>query len=90
MENKFAFIYQATVCWTEEGETRHYRIAGLGFCEDFTDAIRQIEASEGDALDSIEHLELLGEKGDSLIGIPSKCVRPIIEGEALEPYTKEV
>lgn len=90
MENKFAFIYQATVCWAEDGKTHHYRIAGLGFCEDFTDAIRQIEAREGDNLDSIEHLELLGEKGDSLIEIPSKCVRPIIENKTLEPYTKEV
>ena len=92
MENKIAFIYQATVCWYDEDDRKnhHYRIAGLGFCENFTDAIRQIEDYEGDNLESIEHLELLGEKGDSLIQIPSKCVRPIIENEALEPYTKEV
>lgn len=94
MKNQFAFVYQATVAWydADEGKSCHYRIAGLGFCEDFTDAVRQIEEKEGNILESIEHIELLGEKGDTLIDIPSKFVRPLIERNMneLEPYTKEV
>ena len=92
MKNQFAFVYQATICWYEDGESHHYRIAGLGFCTDFTDAVRQLEEKEGDTLESIEHIELLGEKGDTLIDIPSKFVRPLIERDMneLEPYTKEV
>ena len=94
MKNQFAFVYQATITWydIDDGESRHYRIAGLGFCTDFTDAVRQIEEKEGDTLESIEHLELLGEKGDTIIEIPSAWVKRIIDRDPLEleKYTKEV
>ena len=94
MKNQFAFVYQATVAWydADEGKSRHYRIAGLGFCTDFTDAVRQIEEKEGDTLESIEHLELLGDNGDTLIEIPSPWVKRLIDRDPLEleKYTKEV
>lgn len=94
MKNQFAFVYQATVAWydIDEGKSCHYRIAGLGFCTDFTDAVHQIEEKEGDTLESIEHLEFLGEKGDTLIEIPSAWVKRLIDRNPLEleKYTKEV
>ena len=91
MKDRYAFIYQATVSWYEEGESRRYRIAGLGFCSDFADAVHQIEAKEGRDLESIEHLELLGEKNDTIIEIPPTIVRTIIDYDIynLTPYTKE-
>lgn len=92
MKNKYPFIYQATVLWIEDNETHHYRIAGLGFCEDYVDAVAQIEKREGENLESIEHLEIIGEKGDTIIEIPPNFVRPLIEHDPLKltPYTKEV
>jgi hypothetical protein len=91
MKDRFAFIYQATVSWYEDGESRRYRIAGLGFCSDFADAVHQIESKEGRDLESIEHLELLGEKNDTIIEIPPSIVKTIIDYDIynLTPYTKE-
>lgn len=92
MTKHFPYIYQATVCWYEDGEAKHYRVAGLGFCEDFTDAMHQIEAREGDNLESIEHLELIGERDETIIEIPVKAVKDILEHDPainIEKYTKE-
>lgn len=90
MGKKCGFVYQATVAWYD-GESHHYRIAGLGFAEDFTDAVRQIEAREGETLETIEHIEFVTEKGEPLIEIPSKFVKPLCERDLceLEPYVKE-
>ena len=92
MKNKYPFIYQATVFWIEGDEACHYRIAGLGFCEDYVDAVAQIEKREGENLESIEHLEMIGQKGETLIEIPPNLVKLIIEHDPLKltPYTKEV
>ena len=69
MANTYPFIYQATISWYEisEHKSHHYRIAGLGFCDSYTDAIQQIEKREGDTLESIEHLEIIGEKNETII-----------------------
>ena len=87
----YPFIYQATVFWYD-GESHHYRIAGLGFAKDFTDAMAQIEKHEGKELESIEHLEFIGEKDETLIEISPAMVRPILDRDPLEltPYTKEL
>lgn len=87
----YPFIYQATVFWYD-GESHHYRIAGLGFAKDFTDAMAQIEKHEGKELESIEHLEFIGEKDETLIEISPAMVRPILNRDPLEltPYTKEL
>lgn len=94
MTNTYPFIYQATVAWyeTSEQKTHHYRIAGLGFCDSYTDAIQQIEKREGDTLESIEHLEIIGEKNETIIEIPPRLVRPLIDYDPgdLEPYKKEL
>ena len=87
----YPFIYQATICWYD-GESHHYRIAGLGFAKDFTDAISQIEEREAENLESIEHLEFIGEKDDTLIEISPSMVRPILDRDPIKltPYTKEL
>lgn len=94
MKNIYPFIYQATVAWYDNSEQKsyHYRIAGLGFCDSYTDAVRQIEEREGETLETIEHLEIIGEKGDTIIEIPPRLVRPIIDFDPgdLEPYKKEL
>lgn len=94
MEITYPFIYQATVAWYDnsERESHHYRIAGLGFCASYADAIQQIEAREGETLESIEHLEIIGEKNETIIEIPPSLVRAIIDYDPgdLEPYTKEL
>ena len=80
--NHYPFVYQATVFWYEDGETHHYRIAGVGFCDSYTDAVQQIEEREKEYLESIEYLELFDESsGDSIIEIPSAWV-PIISKPA--------
>lgn len=94
MTNIYPFIYQATVAWYDNSEQKshHYRIAGLGFCDSYTDAIQQIEEREGETLESIEHLEIIGEKGDTIIEISPRLVRSIIDFDPgdLEPYKKEL
>ena len=84
--NHFPFVYQATVFWYEDDKSSNYRIAGLGFCEDFTDAMRQIEEREGDALVSIEYLELIGERDETIIDIPPAWVKPISETEVCDMW----
>lgn len=94
MKNIYPFIYQATIAWYDNSEQKshHYRIAGLGFCDSYTDAVQQIEEREGETLESIEHLEIIGEKGDTIIEISPRLVRPIIDFDPsdLEPYKKEL
>ena len=88
----YPFVFQATVGWMEDAEYKHYRIAGIGFCEDYTDAVRQIEAREGDCLDSIEHVEIIGERNDTIVEIDPDWVRPLIDTEPwdlLKVYTPE-
>lgn len=90
-KNHYPFVYQATVAWYD-GESNHYRIAGVGFCESFTDAVRQLEEKEGETLQCIEHLEIIGEKDETLIDIHPNWVRSLCEddlGDYLIPYTKE-
>ena len=67
----FPFVYQATLCWWDEEthSNKHYRIAGLGFCSSYTDAVAQIEKREGKDLESIEHVEIIGERDETIIEI---------------------
>lgn len=84
--NHFPFVYQATVYWYEDGETSNYRIAGVGFCDSFTDAMRQIEEREGETLVSIEYLELIGERDETIIDIPPSWVKPLSETEVCDMW----
>lgn len=79
--NHYPFVYQATVFWMDDNEPHNYRIAGVGFCEDFTDAMRQIEESEKDTLVSIEYLELIGDRDDNIIEIPPAWVKSLSQTE---------
>lgn len=67
----YPFLFQATLCWYDEDiqSNKYYRIAGLGFCTGFADAVSQIEKREGNDLESIEHIELIGERDESIIEI---------------------
>lgn len=67
----YPFLYQATLCWYDEDtqSNKHYRIAGLGFCTGFADAVSQLEKREGNYLETIEHIELIGERNESIIEI---------------------
>lgn len=92
MANHYPFVYQATVFWCEPDDdykVHHYRIAGLGFCDSYTDAVAQIEAREGEYLESIEHLELIGERDETIIEISPTWVRPIIE-TPIEDYLEPI
>ena len=81
MKTYFPFVYQATVIWTEsepDFKLHHYRIAGVGFCKDFADAMKQIEKREGDTLESIEYLELFEETNTKILDIPTSWVKPLV------------
>ena len=88
----YPFVYQATIAWYEDGKSSHYRVAGVGFCSSFADATRQIEEREGENLESIEHLEMIGDRDETLIQIHPGWVRPLIDTESWDfmlPYTPE-
>ena len=92
MKKNYPFVYKATLIWNDgppDFEVHHYRTAGVGFCEDFTDAMRQIESRESDALESIEHLELLEECNEKIIEVPSAWIKALITTDSFD-YLKPI
>lgn len=81
----FPFVYQILVCSydCDKGQTLRHRCAGVGFAENYTDALRQIEEKEGDDLECIEHLELIGDGDQNIIDIDPKWVPALIHDEDL-------
>jgi len=81
MKTHYPFVAQYTVAVFDEEEKvmRHYHHSCLGFCESFTDAVAQIEETEGfGELESINHLEIFDEESH-LIEIDPNWVDEIIK-----------
>ena len=59
----FPFIYEVTLSWYDnEKRIGHIlKVAGVGSCTNYTNAMKQIEDKYGDELASIERLESIGE-----------------------------
>lgn len=62
----FPFIFEATLFDYDDGKCHTYKVAGVGSCTSFTDAVMQIENKYKTELVSIEKLNSIGEEEDSL------------------------
>ena len=83
--NHYPFVYQIIVCYydADKGQNLRHRCAGVGFADSYTDAVKQIEDSEGDDLECIEHVEMIGDRDQTLIEIDPKWVPDLIHNEDL-------
>lgn len=71
----FPFVFEATLFYYDydDGKGHTYKVAGVGSCTSFTDAMKQIENTYGTELVSIERLESIGEEENSIqVIIPIK------------------
>lgn len=62
--SKYPFVAQYTVVYYDEDKKvmKHFHHSCVGFCDNFADAVFQIEDAEGTKeLESINHLELFDE-----------------------------
>ena len=76
----FSFIIQGYS--TLGNEPRNYLEHGVGFCETYADAAKQIEEFYGDELIAIKHIELYEER--SLITLPKGSYEEMVD--CLESY----
>lgn len=63
----FPFLFEVTTCWYDDEEKQCYteKHAGVGSCNSFTDAMRQIEQKYGEEIVSIDNLTSIGEYEDT-------------------------
>ena len=59
----FPFLFEVTIFWYDDGEKKGHteKHAGVGSCNSFTDAMRQIEQKYGEEIVSIDNLTSIGE-----------------------------
>ena len=85
----FPFIFEATTyCYDPDEHRGHtYKVAGVGSCTNFTDAVSQIEKEYGEDLASIERLESIGEYKNTdktIIAIKKEWVKEFITNDFLD------
>ena len=85
----FPFIYEATLFWYDnEKKIEHTsKVAGVGSCTSFTNAMEQIENNYGEELISIERLESIGEyesTPQTIIPIKREWVQSFIKEDSFE------
>ena len=59
----FPFLFEVTIFWYDNDEKKGHteKYAGVGSCNSFTDAMRQIEQKYGEEIVSIDNLTSIGE-----------------------------
>lgn len=82
----FPFIFEATISYYDDvdKESHTYKIAGVGSCKNYTDAMNQIETRYKDELVSIEKLQDIGEwesTEQSIIPIKREWVTDFLNGD---------
>ena len=90
----FPFVFEATLFYYdyEDGKGHTYKVAGVGSCTSFTNAMKQIENKYGTELVSIEKLESIGEKENfiqTIIPIKQEWVPAFIKEDAFS-WQKEI
>lgn len=95
MITSFPFIFEATIFWYDDIERKGHteKVAGVGSCTDFTDAMKQIEQKYRNELVSIERLESIGEQESSkktIIPIKREWVSSFIEEDGYFNWVEEI
>ena len=90
----FPFIFEATLFYYDDmnKESHIYKVAGVGSCKNYTDAMNQIETRYKDELVSIEKLQSIGEwesTEQSIIPIKREWVTAFLNEDAFD-WTEEV
>ena len=85
----FPFIFEATISYYDDQfRVYHtYKIAGVGSCKSYTDAMNQIETRYKDELVSIEKLQGIGEwesTEQSIIPIKREWVPAFLHEDAFD------
>lgn len=72
---KYPFVFKYEVFIPEDNKS--YQMTGLGVCKNYADAVRQIEAADGDDIMRITHIELF--ESDELLYLPEEVVEAYTE-----------
>lgn len=72
----YPFRFEYEIC-SEDDDYKIYKLCGLGLCESYTDAVRQIEEAEKTELIKITCIELFEQ--DNLIYLPKEVVNDYAE-----------
>jgi hypothetical protein len=78
--SKYPFVAQYTVAYYDEDKKvmKHFHHSCVGFCDNFADAVAQIEKSEGTKdLESIDRLELFDEASADVYCQPGENLQPV-------------
>jgi len=89
MITSFPFIFEATIFWYDDIERKGHteKVAGVGSCTDFTNAMKQIEQRYKNELVSIERLESIGEQEpfkQTIIPIKREWVSSFVEEDCFD------
>lgn len=84
----FPFVFEATLFYYdyEDGKGHTYKVAGVGSCTSFTDAMKQIE-NRYETLISIEKLEGIGEEENftqTIVPIKREWIPALIKEDAFD------
>lgn len=94
-KTSFPFVFEATIFWYDDIERVAHteKVAGVGSCTDFTNAMKQIEQRYKDELVSIERLESIGEQElfkQTIIPIKREWVSSFIEEDGFFDWVEEI
>lgn len=75
----YPFHYEVIVLDPTNQTPKHFRESGMGFCENYTEAMNHIENFYGDDLIAVKHLELLEE--NNLIILPKQYINDYVKDD---------